>query len=869
MHAHSTKLGWLATCALVLPATAQTQPGGGNAGWVPQAADGGAWVTQADDQGHVARAFADAPGRSGADTQELVGPALWSALGPFGGDVDDVASSPTSPNVVLAGLAPTSGSGTLFRSTDAGATWTEVVALSGNLVHDIEFDAAGNAYIGTLNSVWKSTDDGASWAQLGLGIGLNDQVFEVTIDPNDATRIWAGVADALGGQTVNVMLSTNSGVTWVNRTPPLAAAMSCRGIALNPGNSNEVWTCFGGGFGGGAVWMSSNGGTSWTNRSAGLPGNPMTDVVHEGGRVLVCGGQLFGSQFVGLYGTTNGGVSWTPLHDGTWPLLVIRDIEIDQATPSRIFVASDGQGVYRSDNGGTSWSFGAGGTGNLAVREIHVDATSSSVIFTGSSSNAVWKSANSGTSFSASSTGIGALNVVSVAADPNDAERLAISFEGLNDGGVMTSDDGGANWTLENLPATRWSRVRFAPDGTPYAISDGPTTIAPEGVYRRIAGTWNGIGPDQGPLFESELVAMRFSVNDPNLILASGSDFGVAGSEPTIWRSANSGGTWTKVHEGVNLGEDVQDLEIVEDGTDTVMVACYTDFNTAQTGGALRSVNGGLSWVDASTGLAPGTQGNSLCPSPADANTFFLADNDFGAGGVFVTTDAGLTWTNTGYTQRANRIECDSGPAGLLYVSQTTSPWVLVSDDGGATFSPFDTGLTAIGFARDLFFAPGDADKLLLATSTGTYGTPRCGDVATYCTGKTNSLGCVPFITWTGVPSASSTTPFSIAVNDHLPSEAGFLVYGFKKSNLNFHGGKLCVKAPLTRWLPAKSANNTGVPPCTGVIKRNFNNRIQSGADPALTAGTAVRAQWFMRDPLDPAGFAESLSDGLQFSICP
>ena len=142
-------------------------------------------------------------------------------------------------------------------------------------------------YIGTQDSIRRSTDDGLSWTLLNLGIGLNDQVFDVALDPSNPSIIWAGIADAIGGQPVNVMRSTDSGATWSNRTPPLAAPISCRGIAVDPSDSNTVIAVFGGDFGGGQVWTTTDGGDSWTNRSAGLPNNPMQAVVYDGTR-LAC-----------------------------------------------------------------------------------------------------------------------------------------------------------------------------------------------------------------------------------------------------------------------------------------------------------------------------------------------------------------------------------------------------------------------------------------------------------------------------------------------------------------------------------------------------------------------------------------------------
>ncbi|MEW6071346.1 MAG: hypothetical protein AB1726_01965 [Planctomycetota bacterium] len=702
-----------AFCALALFAAAQSGPG--------PTADGE--LIRMDAQGREARGFADSLRlRTREEGAARVG-AGWEARGPFGGDVDDVNVSSASSSIVLAGIAP-SGSigGTLYRSTDAAASWMEVAALSGTSVHDIEFDPAGKAYLGTVDGVWTSTDGGASWTHQSLGIGLNDQTFEVTIDPSDPSRIWAGVADAMGSQTQNVLLSADGGVTWSNKTPAGAAGTSCRGIAIDPSDSNRVIAAFGGSFGGGSVWFSANGGTSWTNRSAGLPANPMNDVVHDGTRVLLCGGQLFGGQNVGLYETTDDGVTWVPLHDGSWPILAIRDIEIDPASASTIYVGSAGAGIYRSIDGGATWSFGIGGTSAFSVNEICVDPAGGAPVYVGSSSVAVWKSAD-GTSFAGASVGIGSLNLESVAVHPNDDQELAVAFQGLNDGGVYSTTNGGATWDLEALPGTRYNTVLFAPDGTLYALSDGPSSIAPEGVYRRDGpGAWTGLGPDQGSYFETELFGLTFSTIDPSLIVTTGSDFGYAGYEPTVWVSTDAGASWSKNYEPAGRdSEDVTDVVLLADGTDQNLVASYTDFGAAQTGGAIRSTDGGTSWSEASAGLSAGAQCYGLAASHFDAATVYLADDDYPNGAVYRTTNGGASWTSMGFSGQAHDIATDPVRPLRLYIASWSAPKVRMSDDGGATFSNFDSGLADAGSGKKIELAPGACNTLLLATSNGAY----------------------------------------------------------------------------------------------------------------------------------------------------
>src|SRR5437868_4331929 len=300
-----------------------------------------------------------------------VGAGAWASLGPPGGDVFDAAVSTVDSNIALAGIAPDgSFGGTLYRSSDEGNTWSEIQSLDGISVFDTEFATDGTAFLGTQDSVRESTDGGLSWVTLNLGIGANDQVFHVALDPSNSSTIWAGIADAGGSQPVNIMRSTDGGATWANRTPPLAAPISGRGIAVDPGDSNTVIAVFGGDFGGGQVWVTTDGGDSWTDRSAGLPGNPLNAVVYDGTRLLVGGGLLFGSQFVGLYESPDLGVTWNPLHDGTWPILVVEDIAVDPRDAARIFVAIDGGGVNRTTDGGATWQIGIGSSQALAGRSI-------------------------------------------------------------------------------------------------------------------------------------------------------------------------------------------------------------------------------------------------------------------------------------------------------------------------------------------------------------------------------------------------------------------------------------------------------------------------------------------------------------------
>ncbi len=670
--------------------------------------------------------------------------ANWQSLGPFGGDIDDVQVSPTNPNIVLAGLAPSSGGGgAMYRSMDGGANWTTVASLDGKLVHDIAFAADGTAYAGTIDGVWKSVNGGATFTALNLGIGLNDQVFDVDVDPNDPMVLWCGVADALGSQAVNVLRSTNGGTTWVNRTPPLAAPQSCSSIAIDPANSNHVFAGFRGFAGGGQVWVTTNGGTTWTDRSAGLPGTPVNDLEFASGLIYVAGGQLFGSQNFGLFSSSNDGATWDQRHDGTWTNLVSQDIAVDPNNPSILFVGSAGAGLYRSTNGGSAWTTMVGGTGSLSVNAVSFAPGSSSTLYTGSASNAVWKSTNAGASFGASSAGIGALDVFSIAANPLNGNELAIAFQGQNNGGVFTSLDAGANWSLAALPGTRFQHVRFSPQGTLFAISDGPTTIGAEGLYRRTGSSWSSIGPDQGTLFESELYGLRVSANDPNLIVAVGADFGVAGFEPTVWRTSTGGASWTKVYEGVTTNLPLQDVLVVDAATDTTWLAPYVDFSGGGAGGVLRSSNSAVTWAASNAGLPAQFRSESIAGTTLGGGAVYVSNSWSGSGnGVFRSVNGGLSWSSTGFVGSVAQVETDGTDANVLYIAQGGVTRVSSSSDGGATFTPFNAGLITTDFPRDLQRATGLGSDLLYAGSKGSFATALLPESVPYCFGDGSGTAC-------------------------------------------------------------------------------------------------------------------------------
>ncbi|MFG3417933.1 WD40/YVTN/BNR-like repeat-containing protein [Micromonospora sp. NPDC048063] len=678
--------------------------------------------------------------------------AAWSLLGPPGGDIYDTAVSPADPKMVLAGYAPGGGyNGGLYRSGDGGATWSEVPALRGRSVFAIEFTAGGTAYVGTQDGVWRSNDGGLTWVAGNLNIGLNDQVLSVAVDPVNPSVLWAGIANALGSQKVNLMRSADGGVTWTNRTPAMGAALSGRAIAIDPNDPNTVIVAFDAG----QVWVTRDSGVTWTKRSAGLPTSPLFDIGYDGTRLLVGGGQLFSNQYLGLYQSTDLGVTWTPLHNSSWPTPVVHGIAVDPHDRDTILVTTAGTGVHRTTDGGATWEISVGGTNTLTGRSIRFAPGNSRQVILGTDAVAVFRSTDGGTSFAQSSNGIAEIDLRSIHVNPRDPDEIAIAFQGQNTGGVYSTVDGGANWKREPLPPTRYGTVRFAPDGTLHALSNGPSTVAQEGLYRRGGdGNWTVLGPDQGAYYESDLTTIRFSRTNPDLILLTGADFGYAGTEATIWRTLDRGQTWTKVHEGTS-GQAALDVEIVENGTDQEMIASINDRSGAYASSVLRSEDGGTSWFTSMIGLSGRYMNPYLCASSHDPRVVYLAAwLASSSTGVYRSLDGGVTWESTGWTSNATvaDLACDPADGRTLYMSLNTDPRVVRSADAGTTFSPFDSGIESVRQPRTLTFA--GPSRLLLATAKGSYATNLDRDIITVGTSVRRDRGQLAVdLTWQGATS--------------------------------------------------------------------------------------------------------------------
>lgn len=187
----------------------------------------------------------------------------------------------------------------------------------------------------------------------------------------------------------------------------------------------------------------------------------------------------------GVWRTTNGGTSWTALTDD-WPFLQVSDIKIDPTNANRIFVAtgdahseeSYGMGIMRSLDGGQSWTE-VGQELNGAFQEIiTIDPDNTNFIHV-AAEDGLYRSTNGGDTFSKVST-IDTRVLDVEFGDHTSTNNRYYYAAGLN-GKIWRSTSRGSTWTLVlnnasygNIRALACSKVY---DDTIYAICDSKQVL--------------------------------------------------------------------------------------------------------------------------------------------------------------------------------------------------------------------------------------------------------------------------------------------------------------------------------------------------------------------------------------------------------
>jgi photosystem II stability/assembly factor-like uncharacterized protein len=578
--------------------------------------------------------------------------AAWSPTSLYGGDIDCIAYDPYRPNVVFCSVGNyhyDDFKGKLYKSVDGGYSWEAVH------VSHTEIGRISSIKIAPDSLIWicgyeylaKSTDGGETWSLRGVP-DLKQHCLE--IDPSNNNVLYAGCRDTYTSNCF-IYKSIDSGANWQNTYAPITNSYVPTRIVVDPQNPNLLFATTAMPFGGGTFLFSDNAGSSWEQRTTGLlTDRPIWGVIVVDTTLFIFGGQPYRSQTFGIFRSDNYGQSWE-LISYSFPNRYIHDVAVDPYNHSIMYAASDGDGVYKTVDGGEFWDFETSGGDNFNSYSLGINPFNTSMILGGFSNYAIYRSNDAGESFTQSNEGIYFLNLNHIAVDLQNPNMIITTFEGWNCGGALLSTDGGASWNLcDNLPSTRYHAVGFDCEGNIFACSGGPTTIAPEGVYRSLDGgiNWECLGPDLGPVCELEISSIDGSSFDRDKIIISG-NLRVIGTGSCIFITDDAGNNWNQTYHR----EDVWYMnKVLVDPTsvDNVILAAESRGNESS-GGFLKSMDGGMSWQYFNNGL-PAYELNAydIVIDPFAYISYKLVANQSGSWStcVYKSTNGGENWQING-----------------------------------------------------------------------------------------------------------------------------------------------------------------------------------------------------------------------------
>jgi len=694
----------------------------------------------------------------------------WQQIGPmnFAGRLLCIAIVPGSPNTMYVGAA----SGGIWRTTDGGANW---VALGDNLpslavgaiaIHPTD---PSIIYIGSgegsfnIDAVYgagvlKSTDAGATWNTTGLNWTLSQYraINKIVIDPTNPNIIYA--ATSRNGSYGGIYKSTNGGTSWGN----YLTGLDIKDLIMHP-DSNQVLYCVAGypfGTADNGVYKSTNGGTVWTKLTNGLPASNTQGrqalAISESSPTTVYVGISktisSGAGLLGVYRTTNGGASWSlrasspNFYGGQgWYNNVLA---VHPTNSNTIYAA--GIDLYKSTDGGTNWSqltYWSYSPGNSQY--VHADhhafafhPTNPNTVFAGTDGG-LFSSTDAGTSWSALNNGLVTFQFYAMG---NSLQRPSECYGGTQDNG-----------TDKYTGSPSWSEVMGGDGG--YCVVD---YVSPDIVYAETQMGSHYRSTNSG----SSWSAIQSGISDYGawvtpVVMDPANRLTLYTATSKVYRTTNSGTNWSAISP--DLYFYVSTLAVAPSAPSTIYAGCEGD------GKVFKTTNTGGSWTDISAGL-PDRYVTRVAVHPTNANTVFVSVSGYGSGHVYESTNGGSSWANssTGLPdQPVNVIVIDGNSPNTLYAG--TDLGVYRSTDGGASWSSFSTGLPNV-VVDDLALHPTGGTLRAATHGRGMWEVATGGSsilVTSPNGGEVWGVGVTSAITWS---SGGVTGEVRIELNRNYPS---------------------------------------------------------------------------------------------------
>ena len=645
----------------------------------------------------------------------------YRELGPFrGGRSAAVTGVPGQPNLFYMGAT----GGGVWKTTDAGTTWENIsdgffggsigaVAVAPS-DHNTIYVGGGEVTLrGNVSSgygMFKSEDAGKTWASIGLPESRH--IPRIRIDPNNPDIVYAAVLGNIYKPTQErgVYKSTNGGKSW-RKTLFANENAGAVDLVIDPNNAKVLYATtwrvnrtpysLNSGGEGSKVWKSTDAGESWTEIST-----------HKG----------FAKGTLGIMG-----IAVSPVQaDRVWAMVENKDQG----------------GLYRSDNGGESWTK-INDERKLRQRawyytRLYADTQDANGLYV--LNVRYHKSTDGGKSFSTYNAPHGDHHDLWIA--PEDNQRMIMA----DDGGAQVSLNGGATWSsYQNQPTAQYyrvttdnsfpyriyvaqqdnstQRVKHRSDGYAITEDDWEETAGGESAHIAVdplnndivyggsyggfltrvnhqTGTTRGINvwPDNPMGYGAEGMKYRFQWNFP-IIFSKHNPKKIYTFSQHVHASTNEGQSWEILSPDLSRNEPSK---------------------LVSSGGPITQDNTGVEYY--ATIFAAGE-------SPLKEGLMWVGSDD---GLVHLTKDGGANWANVTPKQMptwamVNSVEPSAFDPAVCYIAATSyksgdfTPYLYKTSDYGATWTTITNGIDSEHFTRVLRADPNRQGLLYAGTETGMY----------------------------------------------------------------------------------------------------------------------------------------------------
>ena len=647
----------------------------------------------------------------------------WRSIGPavMGGRISDIRGITGDPALVYVAA----GSGGLFRTNDAGMTWTPLFERQSTIsIGAIAVDPKNPKilWVGTgeskvRNSVsfgdglYKSEDGGATWKRMGLE--NTETISRIVINPQDPNKVLvAAVGHPFGpNEDRGVFATDDGGKTW-KKTLFIDDQHGAVGLDLDPSDPNVAYV---------GMWHFDR--KPWTYTS--------------------------GSEKGGVFRSRDGGQTWQKLTNGLPKLMGRISVKVSPRNPKLVYVLAESKEgtLFRSRDGGETFEKLSSDRELIGRAYYFTDLRAAPddenhIIVL---SDALLESKDGGQHFSRIAASVhGDLHALWI--DEKDPRRM---WEG-NDGGLAVTYDAGHHWEqINNIPLGQFY----------HASADNRKPFYQVTVGMQDNGSWTGPSRTREPagIFNDDWRMLNpftgfNSLSDPD--------------DPDVVLTEQPGGALLRndlrTREQQAISPQPQsfagapasamkyrfnwDAPLVRSphGKDTIYLAGNVIFQSADYGKSWEAISrdltnhdvskmgnvGGPIAIDNSASEVYGTI-TALSESPAKRNVLWAGTDD---GNVQVTVNGGGAWTNVAgnipgipAASPVSHLEASKENEQTAYVSfdrhmfDDMHPYIFKTNDGGKTWQSIVKGLPEKAFVWTVREDPREHNLLYAGTELGLY----------------------------------------------------------------------------------------------------------------------------------------------------